>query len=67
MINRNLTSKIIKALNNFRIVSINGPRQSGKTTLVKFIADQKAIDNKTVAAYIEILEAMYIINIWQYH
>jgi predicted AAA+ superfamily ATPase len=44
MINRNLTSKIIKALNNFRIVSINGPRQSGKTTLVKFIADQKAMN-----------------------
>ncbi len=44
MINRNLTTKIIKALNNFRIVSINGPRQSGKTTLVKFIADQKAMN-----------------------
>jgi predicted AAA+ superfamily ATPase len=44
MINRNLTTKIIKALNNFRIVSINGSRQSGKTTVFKFIADRNSMN-----------------------
>jgi len=35
MIKRDLTSKIINAAKQFPIVSVMGPRQSGKTTLVK--------------------------------
>ena len=43
MIKRRLESVILEMLNNFRIVAINGPRQSGKTTLVKLIAKSKNI------------------------
>ena len=41
MIHRKLESIIIKMLESFRIVAINGPRQSGKTTLQKKIATNK--------------------------
>ena len=37
MIKRDLTPKIIELLKKFPIVAITGPRQSGKTTLSKFI------------------------------
>jgi predicted AAA+ superfamily ATPase len=37
MIKRNLTPKIIELLEKFPIVAITGPRQSGKTTLSKFV------------------------------
>jgi predicted AAA+ superfamily ATPase len=37
MIKRDLTPKIIELLEKFPIVAITGPRQSGKTTLSKFI------------------------------
>lgn len=40
MINRNIEATIINMLKLFRIVAINGPRQSGKTTLQKKIAQQ---------------------------
>ena len=35
MVHRKLESTIIEMLESFRIVAINGPRQSGKTTLQK--------------------------------
>ena len=41
MIHRKLESTIIEMLESFRIVAINGPRQSGKTTLQKKIAKSK--------------------------
>ena len=41
MINRKLESTINEMLKSFRIVAINGPRQSGKTTLQKKIAKNK--------------------------
>ncbi len=41
MINRKIENKILQALNNFRIVYINGARQTGKTTFVKQIAIKK--------------------------
>ena len=43
MIKRKLEPIILEMLDDFRIVSINGPRQSGKTTLVKHIAKIKNI------------------------
>ncbi len=43
-----MTKKLLKALNNFRIVMLNGPRQSGKTTLVKQIADDKQMSYITL-------------------
>lgn len=53
MINRKLEPIIIEMLDNFRIIAINGPRQSGKTTLAKLIAKNKNIiyytfDNKDI-------------------
>lgn len=48
MIKRKMTKKLLKALNNFRIVMLNGPRQSGKTTLVKQIADDKQMSYITL-------------------
>lgn len=41
MVNRKLENIIIQMLNVFRIVAINGPRQSGKTTLQKKITKSK--------------------------
>lgn len=41
MVHRKLESTIIEMLESFRIVAINGPRQSGKTTLQKKIATNK--------------------------
>lgn len=41
MVNRKLENIIVEMLNVFRIVAINGPRQSGKTTLQKKIAKSK--------------------------
>jgi len=38
MVHRKVESTILEMLNTFRIVAINGPRQSGKTTLQKKIA-----------------------------
>jgi predicted AAA+ superfamily ATPase len=35
MIRRHLETKLIQAANSYRVVSITGPRQSGKTTLVR--------------------------------
>ena len=35
MIKRNLTDKLLDLSNKFQVVTITGPRQSGKTTLVK--------------------------------
>ena len=35
MIKRTLTEKLVQLLKQFPIVSVTGPRQSGKTTLVK--------------------------------
>ena len=41
MVHRKLESVISEMLDTFRIVAINGPRQSGKTTLQKKIAKAK--------------------------
>lgn len=41
MVHRKLENIIVEMLNVFRIVAINGPRQSGKTTLQKKIARSK--------------------------
>lgn len=41
MVHRKLESTILEMLEVFRIVAINGPRQSGKTTLQKRIAKNK--------------------------
>lgn len=43
MIERKLLPVILEMLEVFRIVAINGPRQSGKTTLQKLIAKEKSI------------------------
>ncbi len=43
MIKRKLEPIILEMLSEFRIVAINGPRQSGKTTLQKLIAKEKNI------------------------
>ncbi len=43
MIKRKLEPIILEMLENFRIVAINGPRQSGKTTLEKLISKNKNI------------------------
>ncbi|MDF1878440.1 ATP-binding protein [Sulfurimonas sp. SAG-AH-194-C20] len=43
MIKRKLEPIILEMLDNFRIVAINGPRQSGKTTLAKLIVKNKNI------------------------
>lgn len=43
MIQRKLLPIILEMLDVFRIVAINGPRQSGKTTLQKLISKQKNI------------------------
>ncbi len=47
MINRKIESTIIEMLKYFRIVAINWPRQSGKTTLQKKIAESKNMDYYT--------------------
>ncbi len=47
MIERKLFSIILEMLDSFRIVAINGPRQSGKTTLQKLICKEKGINYYT--------------------
>jgi len=46
-IKRNITSIVYELLEDFRIVSINGPRQSGKTTLSQEIAKELNMDYYT--------------------
>ena len=54
-INRTITTKILQAAKEYPIISIFGPRQSGKTTLAKKIFDQhqyvslENIDNREFA------------------
>ena len=48
MINRKITNNIVEGLNNFRVVLLNGPRQSGKTTLVKKIAEDAGMEYMTL-------------------
>ena len=40
MFDRKISRKLVKALKNFRIILLNGPRQAGKTTLVKKLSQQ---------------------------
>lgn len=47
MVHRKLESIILQMLESFRIVAINGPRQSGKTTLQKRIAKEKRMEYYT--------------------
>lgn len=47
MVHRKLENIILEMLGAFRIVAINGPRQSGKTTLQKRIAKNKDIEYYT--------------------
>lgn len=46
-IKRNITSIVYELLKDFKIVAINGPRQSGKTTLSKEIAKNLNMDYYT--------------------
>ena len=46
-IKRNITSMVYELLEDFRIVAINGPRQSGKTTLSKEIAKELGMNYYT--------------------
>jgi len=46
-IKRNITSIVYELLEDFRIVAINGPRQSGKTTLSKEIAKELGMNYYT--------------------
>jgi predicted AAA+ superfamily ATPase len=46
-IKRSITQIVYDLLNDFKIVSINGPRQSGKTTLVKEIAENLKMEYYT--------------------
>jgi len=48
MIQRKMKDKLTISLNNFRIVMLNGPRQSGKTTLVKKIALEQKMNYITL-------------------
>ena len=48
MIARKIEQKLIDGLKNFRVVMLNGPRQSGKTTLVKHIAKKLEMDYITL-------------------
>ena len=41
MINRQIETKIFNALNNFRIIYIDGARQTGKSTYVKQVSSEK--------------------------
>jgi predicted AAA+ superfamily ATPase len=41
LINRQIENKILYALNNFRIIYIDGARQTGKSTFVKQVANKK--------------------------
>ncbi len=47
MIQRKLEPIIFEMLETFRMVAINGTRQSGKTTLQKRIAKEKAMNYYT--------------------
>ena len=48
MISRKMSNKLVEALNNFRVVMLNGPRQSGKTTLVKSLSQSLNMDYITL-------------------
>ena len=48
MIKRKIEKKLETALQNFRIVMLNGARQSGKTTLVKLLAKEQNMDYITL-------------------
>ena len=47
MVHRKIESAIDEILKYFRVVAINGPRQSGKTILQKKIAKSKKMDYYT--------------------
>jgi predicted AAA+ superfamily ATPase len=47
MLNRKIESTIVEMLKYFRVVAINGPRQSGKTTLQKKISKAKEMEYYT--------------------
>ena len=48
MIKRKIEKKLETALQNFRIIMLNGARQSGKTTLVKLLAQEQNMDYVTL-------------------
>ena len=48
MIKRKITNSLLTALKNFRIVLLNGPRQAGKTTLVKKLSEECNMDYLTL-------------------
>ncbi len=45
---RKITQKLVIALKNFRIVLLNGPRQAGKTTLVKRLSSKQGMSYLTL-------------------
>ena len=51
MIERKLEKTILKMLENFRVVAINGSRQSGKTTLQRLIVKNKNLNYYTMEKY----------------
>lgn len=48
MFDRKISQKLIKALKNFRIIMLNGPRQAGKTTLVKQLSKEYELSYLTL-------------------
>jgi len=58
MIKRQIANKLLQLSKKFRVVTITGPRQSGKTTLAKAVFSEydyvslENIDTRLLAKYI---------------
>ncbi len=48
MLQRNLETELLQLLKDFRIVYLTGPRQSGKTTLVRSLAEKEGLNYYTL-------------------
>lgn len=60
MYSRNLEPLLIKSLSEFRIIYLTGPRQAGKSTLVRSIAEQTdmdyfTLDNQAILAAVHLV------------
>ncbi len=51
LIHRNITKQLLDALNTFPVVLLNGARQTGKSTLVQWIAKQSKLEYITLDNY----------------
>jgi len=71
MIYRNITSKIIEALQDTPVILVNGARQTGKSTLVQWLSKEKypaqylTLDNATVLAAAQESPQDFIANLTQ--